>query len=614
LERSVNDSATRVSTIWISFLIFGLYLLTAVGTVTHRQILLADPIKLPVLNIELPLFGFVVLAPILFVILHVYVLIQVLLLGRTAAAYNQVLDRVVKSPMGNASMRQRLANTLFAQLFAGSPSEREGWLGWLLKIMAWFTLAFAPVLVILFFQFTFLSYHSHLITWILRAVIALDLIAVLMIWRAALQPDHAISFRLVLRSWIPLLSAFVLVLFSWVALSFPGEPHAEWTRYGPRAPECQTKSAIFGSYLSFDRLYLRGVDVVDEDKLVKIEKIDEDRELPSAVQGKTTRSFRDRDLNCADLSEADLRRVDLTGAHLRGANLNFANLRSAKLNSADLEGAFLFQADLGETFVEDANLRDATLFYVHLERALINWAQLQGADMRKAQLQGAVLDRVHLQGADLTGAQLQGAVLTGVQLQGALLNNAQLQFADLSEVQLQGASLSGADLSAASLDAVGLQGTDLNRTVMQGTKMSATSVWRASNAGCMDARISGQLFDAILPTLAKTPELPLVQGTFPVTSENIENFITESASGIFNPRPKQAAIDRIRSGLIGDPAKDDTMAIEQVWHKCEQVSSEVSQADFEKSISTFLPVLFCASKIALPAKNWTIKSKSACAS
>jgi hypothetical protein len=76
LECSLNDSATRVSTIWVSFLIFSLYLLTAATTVTHRQLFLAERLKLPVLNIDLPLWGFFFLAPILFVILHAYVLFR----------------------------------------------------------------------------------------------------------------------------------------------------------------------------------------------------------------------------------------------------------------------------------------------------------------------------------------------------------------------------------------------------------------------------------------------------------------------------------------------------------------------------------------------------------
>src|SRR5262245_26667020 len=103
LEKSLNDSAARVSTIWISFLFFSLSLLTTAATVTHRQLLLDQSVKLPVLNIDLPLWGFFFLAPILFVVFHLYVLLQVLLLERTAAAYNEALDRAGLPPPSNAT-------------------------------------------------------------------------------------------------------------------------------------------------------------------------------------------------------------------------------------------------------------------------------------------------------------------------------------------------------------------------------------------------------------------------------------------------------------------------------------------------------------------------------
>jgi hypothetical protein len=187
LERSVNDSATRVSTIWVSFLIFSLYLLTATTTVTHRQLLLAEPVKLPVLNIDLPLWGFFFLAPILFVILHAYVLMQVLLLARTAVAYNVSVERAGLPPEENATLRQRLANTLFAQIFAGSPRERDGWFGWLLQAIAWITLALAPILILLMFQFKFLPFHSHFVTWSHRALIFTELAAVMVLWPLVLD-------------------------------------------------------------------------------------------------------------------------------------------------------------------------------------------------------------------------------------------------------------------------------------------------------------------------------------------------------------------------------------------------------------------------------------------
>jgi hypothetical protein len=235
LEGSLNGSATRVSTIWISFLVFGLYLVIAAGTVTHRQLFLEEPVKLPVLNIDMPMIGFFFLAPILFVVFHVYVLLQVLLLGRTAAAYEKAVEFNVKSATDNALVRQRLANTLFAQIFAGSPREREGWIGLLLRMMAWLTLAIAPALVLLVFQFKFLPYHSQLVTWTVRVLIVIDLIAVLVLWPALRNPDRDVSLQLIIRQWIALSFGMVLVALSWAYLTYPGERHAEWTRsYPPR--------------------------------------------------------------------------------------------------------------------------------------------------------------------------------------------------------------------------------------------------------------------------------------------------------------------------------------------------------------------------------------------
>jgi len=52
--------------------------------------------------------------------------------------------------------------------------------------MAWVTLAIAPILILLTFQFQFLPYHSHLATWTHRLLIAGELAAVFWIWPLAL--------------------------------------------------------------------------------------------------------------------------------------------------------------------------------------------------------------------------------------------------------------------------------------------------------------------------------------------------------------------------------------------------------------------------------------------
>ena len=464
LEKSVNDLATRVSAIWVSFLVFGLYLVIAAGTVTHRQLLLEDPVKLPVLNIDLPLVGFFFLAPILFVIFHAYVLLQVLLLGRTAAAYNEAVDRKVRPPPGNASMRQRLANTLFAQIFAGSPRERDGWLGWLLKAMAWLTLAIAPVLVLLVFQSKFLPYHSHLVTWTLRVLILVELTTVFLLWPLTLGPARDIEWRRVVGNQFAWAS---VALFGFVSLSlftFPGEPHVNrfagqpldtvqckrWfhVEADPTAPLHQR---YWAQWQSFDRLNLPRVDVVDDEKLEKIKERTKAAGEP-AHQGERARLLRGRDFNCADFSDyADLRRVDFAGASLRGASFIQSKLQGASLNGAELQGASLNRAQLQGASLNGAELQGASL----------NRAQLQGASLNRAQLQGASLAEAHLQGASLFGAKLQGASLNRAELQDTSLNGAELQGASLAEAQLQGASLFGAKLQGASLNRVQLQGTSL---------------------------------------------------------------------------------------------------------------------------------------------------------
>ena len=61
-----------------------------------------------------------ILMPMLFVVYHLYVLLQVVLLARTADAYNQALDRSVAENGDRTLIRQRLA-----MLCVGAGSTRQ---------------------------------------------------------------------------------------------------------------------------------------------------------------------------------------------------------------------------------------------------------------------------------------------------------------------------------------------------------------------------------------------------------------------------------------------------------------------------------------------------------
>ena len=181
--------------------------------------------------------------------------------------------------------------------------------------------------------------------------------------------------------------------------------------------------------------------------------------------------LRERNLRYAQLENVDLRRAQLTSAdlfeaHLEGANLQGANLWDAKLQGADLSVAELQGADLRES-----NLQGADLKWANLQGAGLGRAKLQGADLRRANLQGARLWRANLQGADLKDAELQGADLKDAELQGADLKDAELQGADLEDANLQGAYLEDAKLQGADLEDANLQGVTLFRANLQGADL-----------------------------------------------------------------------------------------------------------------------------------------------
>ncbi len=610
LERSLNDSATRVSTIWVSFLIFSLYLLNTATTVTHRQLLLAESLKLPVLNIDLPLWGFSFLAPILFVILHAYVLLQLVLLARTAEAYNAAVERAGLPPDENASLRQRLTNTMFAQIFAGSPREREGLLGWLLKAMAWITLAIAPVLILLVFQFMFLPHHSHLATWTHRILIVAELAVVFVlrplvldarrdfewtrIWMQ-LKRTAALPLRLFgpkdrrRDEWVwlrqqamPLASCVLFVLVSLLLATFPGEPHLNLlTGQSLFSVQCERWVSS-----QFDRLILPRVDVVDDEKFNKIENATTKRGQHPAL-GERTQNFGGRDLNCGIFVGADLRRADFSNARMLGAVLLGAELQGASLGYAQLQGANLSAAQLQNANLTGAQLQGADLSFfsqflgaTQLQGASLFVAQLQGADLSGAQLQGAILRGAQLQGADLSGAHLQGAELTIAELQGANLRGAQLQGADILAAKLQGADLSGAQLQGANLG----EGSELKLALL-----SDVFVWRAKGANCSDARTTNPKFDAAMEL---RPKLGQADEPVSATPDAIAGFIDRAIADVSGPR-KDEVREQLRAGLVADIKKEELAAIETNWRKCATNSEKVGQAEYDRQHADLLRDLVC---------------------
>jgi len=481
---------------------------------------------------------------------------------------NGASPQFVKLPPENASVRQRLANTLFAQIFAGSPRERGGPLGALLKAMAWVTIAIAPVLVLFVFQIKFLPYHSHFVTWTHRLLIFMELATVFMLWPLVLNAQTDIAWRRVVRQPITLATVALFVVVSLCLATFPGEPLVNlFTGQSLSSVQCERWISQ-----NFDRLNLQGEALIDEEKFKKIESATTKRSVGlGLLELETTRNLRFRDLNCGNFAWADLRRADFYGAQMSDANFV----------EADLQGAIFFFARLPRANLSMAQLQGANLFSANLQGAEFGNTKLQGADLRNAKLQAAELSLARLQGASLSGARLQGASLFLTQLQGA----------NLSKARLQGANLPNARLWGANLDKAELQGANLKDGKLELSLLNGVFVWRTPGANCADAVTTNAQHDPIIETRFDSSPREADE-PISATPEAIERFIESAVADLTGER-KDDVRESLRASLISNIPKDDLAAIEATWRECATNSAKIERAEYERRHVQFLRDLVC---------------------
>jgi uncharacterized protein YjbI with pentapeptide repeats len=489
-RKALDDAVSMTRGLWISFISLSAYLMVAVGSVTHVDLFLEKPLKLPLLLVDVPLVVFFWLTPILYLIVHTYLLLNLKLMSDNVRAWLARLGSVLQ-PANNIDERNRigdefkigLPNFFAVQMLAGTSENRSGFIRWALAASVMNTVVVGPVLLLCLFQLQFLPYHNETVSWMHRAAILIDMGALWYFW-PRIRGKFEFAQRWFLKAFA-VLGTISVALTSIFVAAFPYETVyrndlTDLINFKIPALEVCNASVLTSSVPGTvtiskqcrastvrDLLFDGSVNEVTglpygpfANRLVLTDK-------EFSADKITSISLRGRHLEGAVLVRTNLQSIDLTGAKLRGANLEFANLRDAKLecgnarrsnetigvshendDCADLRGANLGRANLERTSLEGAFLQGALLFKINL----------QGANLRNAHLQGAFLMLANLQGTQLSGAELQGAYLGAAKLKGANLSKAKLQGSNLFAVHAEGAKLNGSNLQGSSLLAATLEG------------------------------------------------------------------------------------------------------------------------------------------------------------
>jgi hypothetical protein len=180
LRGSADAAATQVGHLYVTFLLFGLYLAVTVGATTHEQLLRSAPVQLPLLNVQIPLFGFYWIAPFLFVLMHFNLLLQLHLLAQKLWRLDLAIERQIAPESARDAQRRLLHSFPFSHMLIGR--HHRPLIRALLHVMIWITVILLPIALLLAVQVRFLPYHDAWTTMWHRCLVVLDVLLILVLW------------------------------------------------------------------------------------------------------------------------------------------------------------------------------------------------------------------------------------------------------------------------------------------------------------------------------------------------------------------------------------------------------------------------------------------------
>ena len=183
LEAS-NSASAHVGVLHVAFMALCAYVLVIVFGTTDLDLLMGKGVKLPVVDVQVPIAGFYAFAPYLVVLVHFNLLLQLQLLSRKLYAF----DAAAPAVEGIGGLRDQLHIFPYTYYLIGRPSPivRR-----LLGAVVTITLLLLPLATLLVVQLRFLAYQSELVTWAQRFATWSDVALVIALWPVIMdREDH----------------------------------------------------------------------------------------------------------------------------------------------------------------------------------------------------------------------------------------------------------------------------------------------------------------------------------------------------------------------------------------------------------------------------------------
>ena len=539
---SVNETARIARTSLLLFLVVALYLLIIVGTTTDLMLLRGEIVALPLMEVGVPVVVFYTVAPLIFLLLHINLLLRLSQLTRNVSRWKKDSD----------GLKDEHSFLVFPLDFAlllldGKPR----WGLWVIVVTQIYIL---PIVVLLALQMNFLAYQNSFITFWHQLIVTADLVLLFLSvcfvigTRAEKEVDRNYVLKMLFQRSekfflvnLVLISAGLVLVLVWTIAVVPNSlqetmgifvamfvglffllrlyvskrlrnkqdnelnkfflPTKFIVRYGvillfflgivaiavdvlqERFIQRQLSAWVFADWWEEDpiisyRPARRFLNVSEQLIVLK--------EIPPEIVGESIieeAKFKGEEAKPDPLCKY-IGELDLSGRQLNYALFYGSQFRCVKLEFAELLGTNLVSAKLHGVDLVGAKLHGANLSNAELYGANLSLAELHDADLGSAKLRGAALFNAELHGANLFGADLYRAKLHGADLSEAKLSianlfGAELHGADLSEAELRNTDLQLAELHDADLRFAELYGANLSEAKLHGADLSNAKLYDA---------------------------------------------------------------------------------------------------------------------------------------
>lgn len=493
LRFAVAEAGVRLRTSILTLVSVSLYIAVTVLATTDSDLLLGRIYHLPIADVELPVTWFYVVAPLVYVVLHLALLTQLVQALHRLATFAQAVSETPQFQQVPARERLLLLalNAPLALLRepGDASARRLGNLKGTSRLLAIIPMAVVPLAVLALIHFRFLAYQSAAITGLqlgLMAIDALFIVVTLQRMRSSLDTALRASGAIApaasphpRRPWIAIQLLSLAAVGCYALFTtfdthwMPAWRRIDLNRQAAGATAAPSRAITFDAALLAARLSLVreiGTRTIGLDEIALIHRDVVTLPAPIALQGRTLRRAR--------LVGAQLARADFSGADLSEADLQHSDLRGALLEDAMLDGADLSYARLELADLTDASLRAAVAPYTKFEGAL-----LHNTDFTGAKLEGAHLQFLRYDDAGPTTKEPKGALQPPI-LAGADLFKAQMQGTDFTNLDLRAADLRCAQLHGAKIELAVRRDADFTDAL----RSSGDAPWvvhRSSRAGEM---------------------------------------------------------------------------------------------------------------------------------